>query len=385
MNNILQKTKHSIVGLVWTFFIPTLLFAQTEINGFYVGHSLSDQIPDMVKSLADDHTDFVFDWAYQSIPGAPLRWQWQRKDAMDYDANPPYYYGFYDADGGLPTGDYDILILTESVPRYMDIIDETYQYTDSFFVYAKRYNPDTKIYIYEDWHCLLSGMPSQCDYDVDSNPWRQRLEDDLPMWESVVDYLNKKHNPNNPVCLIPVGQGLAKVYDAIYAGMMPGLSSIDDLFTDRIHLNDIGKYFVACVHFATIYETSPVGLTHQLKYWWGGDFDPPSPELAFTFQEIAWDIATNYRSSCIDDQQTSTIEISQSVIFYPNPVFDYLHISSEEFKNCFIKVYDLSNRLVAHSNTKNIDLGHLSAGLYIIKVIGKNNHLVATEKIIVLD
>lgn len=35
-----------------------------DIKAFYIGHSLSDQIPDMVQSLADDHENTEFDWVY---------------------------------------------------------------------------------------------------------------------------------------------------------------------------------------------------------------------------------------------------------------------------------------------------------------------------------
>jgi hypothetical protein len=67
-----------------------------NVKAFYIGHSLSDQIPDMVKSLSDDHPTVSFnDWKYQSVPGAPLRWNWQAKDRNDYNINPPYYYGYY--------------------------------------------------------------------------------------------------------------------------------------------------------------------------------------------------------------------------------------------------------------------------------------------------
>jgi hypothetical protein len=305
------------------------LFHVDEIQSqkaFYIGHSLSDQIPDMVKSLADDHPDVSFQWAYQSIPGAPLRWQWERKEANDYDANPPQFFPFYHPSGGLPSGTFDMLVLTEGVPRYGDLIEETYQYADSFFRYANAFNPGIRVYLYEDWHCILSGTPTGCDFDVDSNPWRQRIEDDLPMWESVVDTLNARYNPVEPVCLIPAAQGLAQVYDSIYAGNMPGLNAIDDLFSDRIHLNDIGKYFVACVHFSTLFEVSPVGLTHQLQHWWGGEFEAPAPELALKFQEIAWSIANTYPGSCLSNttnvEQRHNRDQKVTLHSYPNP-FQY--------------------------------------------------------------
>lgn len=193
---------------LFTILISSFLVCQLGAQGpktFYVGHSLSDQIPDMVQSLSNDHPSVDFSWVYQSIPGAPLRWQWDRKAEMDCYIIEPNYYCYFHEEYGLPTGEFDVLVLTESVPRYSAIIDETYAYADSFYRYATNYNPDTRVYLYEDWHCLLSGTPTNCDYDVDSNPWRQRLKDDLPMWESVVDTLNARYNPSNPVCLIPVG------------------------------------------------------------------------------------------------------------------------------------------------------------------------------------
>ena len=119
--------------------------AQNTQKAFYIGHSLSDQIPDMVKSLADDHPIVAFDWVYQSIPGAPLRWQWDRKAADDYNDIPPHHYGFYDQQFGLPSSTFTTLVLTESVPRYGNLIQETYQYADSFFVYAARFNPDIQV------------------------------------------------------------------------------------------------------------------------------------------------------------------------------------------------------------------------------------------------
>ena len=358
-----------IYRVLWCILIlcygSSVLPAQPPVRVFYIGHSLSDQIPDMVASLAGDHPAVDFDWAYQSIPGAPLRWQWDRKDADDYLENPPYYYAFYSPEGGLAAGNVDMLVLTEAVPRYGDLIEETYEYADSFFVYATTYNPNIRVFLYEDWHCLESGTPTGCAYDVDSNPWRQRIEDDLPMWESVVDTLNARFNPVHPVCLIPAAQGLAHVYDSIQAGVMPGLSSIHDLFSDDIHLTDVGKYVVACIHFATLLETSPVGLTNQLQVWWGGDFTPPSPELALKFQEIAWEVATQYAHSCIDLSVSTTTptEWNQPLQVWPNPVHDLLHMD----RPVNYKLVNALGLVVQTGYGQQLDVSGLARGLYILQ------------------
>lgn len=359
------------ISFLFLIFYPIVEVSTQNLKAFYIGHSLSDQIPDMVKSLADDHAETQFNWVYQSIPGAPLRWQWQRKDNNDYNSNPPHYYGFYDQIGGLPKGDFDVLVLTESVPRHWTQwgIFETYAYADSFYVYAKTQNPNIKVYLYEDWHCILSGTPTGCAYDINSNPWRQRLTDDLPMWESVVDTLNKRHKPTNPVCLIPAGQGLARLYDSIQLGRVPEISSIEDLFSDDIHLTDIGKYFVACVHFGTLYGKSPVGLTHQTKVWWGGNFVAPSPILARKLQEIAWATVNEYPKSCVEG--TSSIKNIDSEVLafklFPNPANNILYIDYQGDERQYIITNSLGNVVIKGTN-KMIDLHDLKSGIYFIKM-----------------
>lgn len=349
--------------ILFLLLTSSILSAQQK-NAFYIGHSLSDQIPDMVKSLSDDMFAVDFDWAYQSIPGAPLRWQWDRKINKDYNENPPYYYAFYSEEGGLPTGEYNVLVLTESVPRYWSIIGDTYQYADSLVAYALSYNPNIQIYLYEDWHCIKSGTPTGCDYDIDANPWRQRLDDDLAMWESVVDTLNNRFNPTNPVCMIPAGQGLARLYDAIEEGTVPGISSIEDIFSDNIHLTDVGKYFVACVHFAMIHNTSPVGLTNQTQVWWGGDFDPPTEDQARVFQEIAWETVNSYERSCLNTSTTTVENMVENEEIKYNTFTNTLTIPN--FSNEELTIYNLFGQLVLTSTEDTVNLSILPNGVYFV-------------------
>lgn len=344
------------------------LTAQDKINAFYIGHSLSDQIPDMVASLSNQSRPGSFDWVYQGIPGAPLRWQWQRKSVRDYTPIPPNYHGFYDTNFGLPTGRFDVLVLTESVPRYPRIIDETYQYADSFYVYATRYNPNIQIYLYEDWHCLDSGTPTRCDYDINAANWRQRLTDDLPMWEGVVQYLNNKFKPQKPVCMIPAAQGLARLYDLIPTGALPGISKIDDLFSDRIHLNDVGKYFIACVHYAAIHRKSPEGLAHQLQVWWGGNFKAPSPALAAKMQSIAWETVKNYPLNCLN-LSTGLFDLKsvpKELLAWPNPTQNSVNIQGLDERDVF-QVYNSLGQWIKNGVGNELNVQDFAAGLYVLR------------------
>ncbi len=359
--------------------------AQTP-KTYFVGHSLTDQIPDMVQSLSDDDPDVDFQWLFQSIPGAPLSWQYNQIYDQSSNPIPPHYYDFYDSTYGLPAGDFDMLILTEAVPRYWNIIESTYLYADSFYQYATAFNPNIQVYIYEVWHCLISGTPTACDYDIDANPWRQRLTDDLPMWESVVDTLNQKYNPTIPVCLIPGGQGLARLYDSIQVGAVPDVNDIEDLFSDDIHLTEVGKYFMACIHFATIHQKSPVGLTNQTQHWWGGNFTPPSPALALKFQEIAWETVINYPGNCFAASTAVDVTLEQDNIqILPNPTDQIFEIQGL-IGDYTIEILDyqgtLHQTITSTTNRVEIDLQSLPAGLYFIKIQNNSSSALQMQKIL---
>ena len=63
------------------------------------------------------------------------------------------------------------------------------------------------------------------------------------------------------------------------------------LFADEIHLNDLGNYFVALVHYAVLYQKSPIGLPHALRRGDGSEAEAPDPDLARLMQELAWSVA----------------------------------------------------------------------------------------------
>ena len=316
-----------------------------------VGHSLSDAIPEMLKSFGEDQGPEI-DYTYTQIIGSPLHYQWScLRNPSNWPGNFPdgKIYPFYHPDHGLPSGQFEHLILNEGVPRIDNQwgIEETKRFVDSFYVFATEYRSDIAIYLSELWHCLDSGTPTGCHYDEDSNPWRQRLDDDLPMWEKAVDYLNDKYNPNPPMTLIPSGQAMATLYDSIEAGAFPGASSIDQFFDDRIHGNDTVRYLVACVNYAAVTGRSPVGLTNEPKKWWGGSFGFIPEDMANKLQTIAWQTVCSYPHNDISCT-TGTDDL--------NEIFghiDYDQITStitvQADKNAWIRVIDVHGRNLLES------------------------------------
>lgn len=316
------KSKTVLVLLVMTGMMGCEPSRSTEspnaTKAFYLGHSLSDGVPELVWGLSKSNDAISFDYGYQRINGSPLRHQYNLMREIRYPASldetdramlktfdsvtVDHYaklFPFFDEVRGLPSGGYTHLVMTESVPRYKGDgwgnIEDTYRLTDSLYQFAIRQNPDIKPYLYEVWHCIKSGTPTGCYYDKDSSPFRQRLTDDLPMWEEVVNRFNQK-NPRTPMKLIPVGQAIGNLSDAIDRREVPGINSIGELFTDDIHVNDTLRYLSACVHYATLLERSPVGLTNKPSKLSGEPFITLPEELAQLIQKIAWETVQSYQN-----------------------------------------------------------------------------------------
>lgn len=210
--------------------------AGRELTAFYIGHSLISDIPDMVRSLAASApaSDGRFAFKEQFIPGAPLHWQWNQVEK--FEGEPMYRVRF---DGALATGRYDALILTDGVPRGgAELEAETAGYLARFARRAREGNPAIRIYYYETWHTITSGTPDNSPYDKQSPrrilKWRERLDADRAMWESIVDAANgaaPAPRGSPPIRIIPAGQALARFDDAVRAGKVPGIADTRAFFT----------------------------------------------------------------------------------------------------------------------------------------------------------
>ncbi len=301
-----------IIGFLWVVLLINVDSYSQSTNAYYIGHSLTDYIPTMVHRLSEDRSSVEFDWEFQSIPGSPLSYHWG-KMAENNPNTRPHAHSFFEQSNGLPAGDFDALILTESVPMNLNKIEYTYPYADSFYLYAEDHNPDIQVYVYEIWHCLPNGIGADCAHVPAVPAWRQKLVDDLELWERMVDSLNSAHNPVKPVCMIPGGQGLIKLYDAVMAGELPGISQMDALFEDHIHLNDLGRYYIALIHFAMLHNQNPQGLTNELRTQWGGNYSPiPTIAQAAVLQRLAWETVNEYPRTCLSGAISSSAQLSSS-------------------------------------------------------------------------
>ncbi len=265
-----------------------------------VGHSLFGTTgPGMLESALQATTPGARVEA-QIINGAPLKYNWDHSgEAQGIDAR-----------SILPQGATTDLILTEAIPLANHLAwSETGVYAQAFAGLALSGRADARVFVQETWHSLKSGTGAQIDYDDKAaTPWHLRLQEDLADWEGIVSMLRAGVADGAArVQLIPVGQALARLDDAIAAGQVPGLGGIDAVFADDIHLNGLGHYFVSMVQYATLTGASPEGLPHRVSDGSGKPVPGLDAELAAVLQRVAQSAVEAYRSGEVAQARTGQV------------------------------------------------------------------------------
>lgn len=254
----------------------------------FVGHSLvSHNLPPVIEA-AWRQRGLEAEVQAQIINGAPLRFNWDNAALAEG----------VDARSLLPLGGTDVLVLTEGIPLAGNVTwNDTVGSALAFAGLAWAAKPDTQVFLYETWHSLDSApgatVPDDPGGGVD---WRDRLTADLPVWQDLVAGMNAgRPEGAPPVRLVPAGQAMGLMADAISAGQVPGLTSIEGLFRDDIHPNDKGLYLVAMVHLAAITGEDPQGLPARLMRQWTSRAAMISEPEAQAMQRAAWEAVQRQR------------------------------------------------------------------------------------------
>jgi hypothetical protein len=252
------------------------------LNVFHLGHSLVNRdMPAMLAQLAPEGHRYHSQLGW----GTTLKAHWGDDVINGFEAENAHP-RFRPAHDAVKSAEYDAIVLTEMVE-----IRAALRYYDSpkyFALWAREAlaaRPDVRLYLYETWH--------QVDH---KEGWLERLDRDLDRY-----WLSRLLGPALPelpdtanIQLIPAGQVLAAFARAVEAkGGVGNIRDRTDLFArnpdgtiDPIHLNDLGNYLAALVHWAVLYHKDPVGLPYALVKADGTPAIPPAPEVARLMQEV---------------------------------------------------------------------------------------------------
>lgn len=262
---------------------------------FFSGHSLTDNpIPDFVAQIAQSlGHDFGFNEqigigsTIKYRTGTPPAWEGYRR-GKNREGSGMNVIEELKSPKTLGAGDkYDVLFITE---RH-DILG-TIEWEDT--TRGLRHFHDRLI----DGSPTATTLFTQTWLDIDKdNPsiWIAHEKTAHYAWECVANKVNltlAAQGRADRVVAQPGGAALVDLVEKVIAGQVRGLTGttkqrLDALFSDNVHPTRLGSYYLAAVHYATIFRRSPVGAAVPM--------DVPAEPVA-DLQRIAWEFVNAYYS-----------------------------------------------------------------------------------------
>jgi hypothetical protein len=268
-----------------------------HVRAFYSGHSLSEGVPEVVEQIARS-LGHRLDFEVQVLGYSLLR---QRtKGELPSASEWPGYRAGQNREGAglnvaeelrqprrLASGDkYDVLVVAErhDLPAIARN-ERTAFYLTDMAKHLLAGNPDAEVLLYHTW--------LQVDLD-EPGRWIDYERAVLPMWECVASRANldlPARGDAPRVRVLPGGSALAEAVAALWTGKVPGVAASDPgarvrlLFSDNVHMSDVGRYYIALVHYAILFGRNPEGAAIPT---------PLTPEASRYMQTLAWQYAVSY-------------------------------------------------------------------------------------------
>ncbi len=364
--------------IITTIFVGTNIFSQEmglppkdtypySIRQIHSGHSLTDPLfhpwPGQYRYLMHNLLNAPWDNLGKStIPGSPLSWRWNN----DRDIEPSSRHDI---------GQWELLIITERVPLHYEGGNNASWYIEGIAEQRQHLS----LFVNNAWTRGNNGRGAPTllwttwtNINHADGPWRQMLDTLEDEWEKMQDHSNANRPQGAPpVYIIPGHKMMARLYDDIAANRVPGITNIGQFFSDNIHLNDLGSYAMALIHYACVFNKSPEGLSNNFFDSQTRNVVIPSQQLANYLQKMIWEVVTTYpRTGITADMSTSTREsMTQEYIFYPNPVTTELNIQLDQPGGSFqYRIIDMKgvviNSGILSGEATTISVNNLPTGTY---------------------
>lgn len=270
-----------------------------SLRVFHIGNSVTNTIQyrNLVEMAAGDGREYV--WGRHMIPGAPLSYIWTHPTS-GFETD----YGFYRE--ALREHQWDVLTL-QPFDRQIESSDGQGDLTmaKNFINLALQKSPDLQVYIYQRWP-RRSGKPGDYSLDYEAqwlrqyNPgkWDKSMET-RDYFARLTEALRDAYpQSDKPVLMVPVGDVMFELAHRIEDGDVPGLDSIEDLYYDGIHLNNIGSLVTATTFYATMYNRDPRGIDHTAYNVIDDSYDRVvSTRTAAAIQDAVWDVVKGHQYS----------------------------------------------------------------------------------------
>ena len=244
---------------------------------YMIGNSLTDEVKydTWIKLCESGGIESLY--ARKMIPGAPICWH---KDHPNDGFGTKYGY----PDKAFKEYTWDVLIMQPFVSSDREI-PAAIHYANLLW----EHSPNAKVYLYAQW-------PSRKSDDWIA-AW-QGMKDDR--YTAVLEGLRTGTERGNQVFMIPTGWAMYRLHKKMELGLVPGYTSAWDLYSDGVHVSNVGSYLVGVSYYATIFGKTPVGLPiggYQGQAGTAADYFQISNELAKMIQETVWEAVTAHPDS----------------------------------------------------------------------------------------
>ncbi len=310
-----QPTCHLALLTVVLVAVPALGDDDRPVRAYFLGNSVTDTIRyDSFAKLAASR-GHTLTWGRHMIPGAPLSWLWEHPN--DGFQQPPF--GHYPQ--ALGEHAWDVLSL-QPFDRLLEGDDGDLAIAGKFIDLALKRGPEVQVYVYSRW-----PRRDKADDGTFSLNYREKwLRGPTGKWdgtqetrghfEKLVMALRSRYEGRaKPALLVPVGDALLELDDRAKAGDVPGLKTVQDLYVDGIHFNNVGSYVVAVAYYATLFREDPRGLT-AAPYNERLDPEkdkPVSDDLARAIQEAVWKVVSLHPLAGVLWDQTAPDDQTRSL------------------------------------------------------------------------
>ena len=310
-----QRTKLAVLLVASltsaTFAAPT---AGKELRVYHIGNSVTDTIhyKSLQQMARSNGEPYVF--GRHMVAGAPLQFIWDKPET-GFKESP---YGFYAT--ALCDYQWDAITL-QPFDRQLDGKDGLGDLTHckKFIDLALPKSPGVQVYIYERWPRRKEKEKKNPNagyepFDYEKQ-WLRKYN--AGKWDGsneTRDYFEKLTRAlreaypkvEKPVLIVPVGDVLLELDKRARAGQVPGLNSVEDLYVDGIHFNNVGAFIVGTTFYATMFQRDPRGIAAS-AYAPGksGKDRPIEPGLAKAVQEAVWGVVSNHPLSGFEAASTA--------------------------------------------------------------------------------
>jgi hypothetical protein len=233
---------------------------------YHIGNSVTDTLNyrafgSLVKAAGAGYT-----FGRHMIPGCPL-WGLYVDQKSGFTEQP-----FGPSQQALKQFDWDVVTL-QPFDRLLDRdLEPDLESCSKFIELIVARRPGTRVYIYSRWprrdEMKGSGPVAFKPFDF-SGKWERPYTGTWDQSYETRDYFVKLTAALNerfagklttPIHIIPVGDVMLELDRRLRGGAVPGVASIEALYTDHIHLNPTGSYVVGATFLASLYGKSPRGV-----------------------------------------------------------------------------------------------------------------------------